>query len=247
LQHGSQLSAADVPVVATQAFTSISSTSTTGVPSLPGKQSAGSSLSCDVPSHPHLHTHHDHHNHHVQCSVGEGGVHKGLHHTCRVTQLICMPALQAYACSRHTCSCPPPLPPAASAAASHHCTGQGLATDQYHSCLPVTKKRPLSPCFPLIPPCRLPPPSLPPQLSDPWERAKDLLLQGTVSDGVITGFNKGGVLVEMADLKGEGEGGGRGVWFGTKGSAPTTAAGAAAAAGQQQYAERCAEACSSNV
>jgi hypothetical protein len=31
-----------------------------------------------------------------------------------------------------------------------------------------------------------------------------MLLQGTVSDGVITGFNKGGVLVEMADLKGEG-------------------------------------------
>lgn len=40
------------------------------------------------------------------------------------------------------------------------------------------------------------------QLADPWERAKDMLLQGTVVDGVITGFNKGGVLVELGDLKG---------------------------------------------
>lgn len=41
------------------------------------------------------------------------------------------------------------------------------------------------------------------QLADPWERAKDMLLQGTVVDGVITGFNKGGVLVELGDLKGK--------------------------------------------
>lgn len=28
-------------------------------------------------------------------------------------------------------------------------------------------------------------------------------MQGTVVDGTITGFNKGGVLVELGDLKGE--------------------------------------------
>lgn len=49
------------------------------------------------------------------------------------------------------------------------------------------------------------------QLADPWERAQDLLLQGTVSDGVISGFNKGGVLVDLGDIKGEAAwGGGRG-------------------------------------
>lgn len=30
-----------------------------------------------------------------------------------------------------------------------------------------------------------------------------MLLQGTVADGVISGFNKGGVLVDLQDLKGE--------------------------------------------
>jgi ribosomal protein S1 len=46
------------------------------------------------------------------------------------------------------------------------------------------------------------------QLADPWERAKDMLLQGSVVDGMISGFNKGGVLVELdGELKGEKEGG----------------------------------------
>lgn len=40
------------------------------------------------------------------------------------------------------------------------------------------------------------------QIADPWERAQDMMLQGTVSEGTITGFNKGGVLVELGDLKG---------------------------------------------
>jgi hypothetical protein len=31
-----------------------------------------------------------------------------------------------------------------------------------------------------------------------------MMLQGVVTDGIITGFNKGGVLVELGDLKGEG-------------------------------------------
>jgi hypothetical protein len=44
-----QLTTADVPVRAPQAFTRVSSSSTTGVPSLAGKQAAGSSLStCGV-------------------------------------------------------------------------------------------------------------------------------------------------------------------------------------------------------
>jgi hypothetical protein len=29
------------------------------------------------------------------------------------------------------------------------------------------------------------------QLADPWELAKDMLLQGSVVDGIISGFNKG--------------------------------------------------------
>lgn len=41
------------------------------------------------------------------------------------------------------------------------------------------------------------------QLADPWERATDLMMQGVVADGMITGFNKGGVLVELGDLKGK--------------------------------------------
>lgn len=77
------------------------------------------------------------------------------------------------------------------------------------------------------PPTVRPPPHLSlSQLADPWERAKDMLLQGTVCDGSITGFNKGGVLVELDnELKGEEDGcragdnkcvlgeGGRGVEF----------------------------------
>jgi hypothetical protein len=30
------------------------------------------------------------------------------------------------------------------------------------------------------------------QLADPWKRAKDMLLQGSVVDGMISGFNKRG-------------------------------------------------------
>ncbi|WIA42416.1 hypothetical protein OEZ86_008414 [Tetradesmus obliquus] len=40
------------------------------------------------------------------------------------------------------------------------------------------------------------------QLADPWERAQDMLLQGTVSEGTIVGYNKGGVLVDIGELKG---------------------------------------------
>lgn len=40
------------------------------------------------------------------------------------------------------------------------------------------------------------------QLGDPWDRAQDMMLRGTVVEGTITGFNQGGVLVELGDLKG---------------------------------------------
>ncbi|KAF8063820.1 transposon TX1 protein [Scenedesmus sp. PABB004] len=40
------------------------------------------------------------------------------------------------------------------------------------------------------------------QIADPWERAQDMMLRGTVAEGTITGYNKGGVLVELGDLKG---------------------------------------------
>lgn len=41
------------------------------------------------------------------------------------------------------------------------------------------------------------------QLADPWEQAQDMMLRGTVAEGTIVGFNKGGVLVDIGDLKGE--------------------------------------------
>lgn len=40
------------------------------------------------------------------------------------------------------------------------------------------------------------------QLADPWEQAQDMMLRGTVAEGTIVGFNKGGVLVDIGDLKG---------------------------------------------
>jgi hypothetical protein len=45
-------------------------------------------------------------------------------------------------------------------------------------------------------------------LVDPMQRAQDLMFAGTVAQGTITGFNKGGLIVELdgEELKGEGLG-----------------------------------------
>eukprot|EP00877_Chromochloris_zofingiensis_P014384 jgi/Chrzof1/919/Cz01g33180.t1 len=41
-----------------------------------------------------------------------------------------------------------------------------------------------------------------PKVLDPWQKAQDMLYSGTVAEGVIKGYNKGGVIVELGDLKG---------------------------------------------
>lgn len=40
------------------------------------------------------------------------------------------------------------------------------------------------------------------QIADPWEQAQDMMLRGTVAEGTIVGFNRGGVLVDIGELKG---------------------------------------------
>jgi ribosomal protein S1 len=40
------------------------------------------------------------------------------------------------------------------------------------------------------------------QVADPWKLAEDMMIQGVVVEGTITGCNKRGIYVQLADLKG---------------------------------------------
>ncbi len=42
-----------------------------------------------------------------------------------------------------------------------------------------------------------------PQVEDPWQKAQDMLFSGAIEEGVIRSVNKGGVIVQMGELRGE--------------------------------------------